>query len=287
MKNAFAVIIALLAFGTLYVILNDNTSLLAKESQSGERIKVTNNINHIDLEMYSSNTEIIPTEKDEVKVDIEGKGTLTLARKGDSIEVAIKHKWYQWIGFNRKAKVTVYIPKEYHHSMDIDMGSGNLVMAGESRETRLKLDQLSIEMGSGNMELENLETNVFEHEGSSGNLVVNALTTKEGNVNISSGNVELSDYEGPLVGDLSSGELSVSMDSLKGDLTFDVSSGGVNLDLPEKASFKLNGKASSGDISCNLPLQNQKIHDGNISGIAGSGKYTIKVSVSSGNVDIY
>ncbi|QHE59856.1 DUF4097 family beta strand repeat protein [Rossellomorea vietnamensis] len=61
----------------------------------------------------------------------------------------------------------------------------------------------------------------------------------------------------------------------------------MKLDLPEKASFKLKGQASSGDISCNLPLKDQKIENGDISGVAGSGQYTIDVSVSSGNVDIY
>lgn len=287
MKNAFAVIIALLALGTLYVILNDNTSLFAKESQSGERIGVTDKIDHIDLKMEGSDTEVIPADQNEVKVDIEGKGALTLAKKGDTIEVAVKHKWYEWIGFNRKSNVTVYIPKEYDRSMEIEIGSGNLQFAGASDANRMKLDELTVEMGSGNMTLENLETNVFEHDGSSGDLVVNALSTKEGNVDISSGDVELSNYEGPLEGDLSSGELTVSMDTLNGDLNFDVSSGGVNLDLPEDASFKLNGKASSGDISCNLPLKNQKVEDGDISGMAGSGKYNINVSVSSGNVDIY
>ncbi|MDX8346244.1 DUF4097 family beta strand repeat-containing protein [Rossellomorea sp. YZS02] len=287
MKNAFAVIIALLALGTLYVILSDNTSLFAKESQSGDRIEVTNKTKHIDLDLESSDTEILPADKNEVKVEIDGKGTMTLDQKGNTIQVNVKHKWYEWIGFNQKSNVTVYVPKKYDQSMEIEIGSGNLVMAGESDKAKWKLDELSVEMGSGNMELNNLETNVFEHDGSSGDLVVNGLSTKDGKVEISSGDVELSNYEGPLEGDLSSGELSVSMDSLKGDVNFDVSSGGVNLDLPDDASFKLNGNASSGDISCNLPLKDQKIEDGDISGVSGSGQYNINVSVSSGNVDIY
>jgi lia operon protein LiaG len=287
MKNAFAVIIALLAFGTLYVILSDNTSLFAKESQSGERIEVSNKIKHIDLDLESSDTEVIPVDKNEVKVEIEGKGTMTLAQKGHTINVDVKHKWYEWFGFNHKSNVTVYVPKEYDHSMEIDIGSGNFTMSGESDSTKWKLDELSVDMGSGNMELNDIETNVFEHDGSSGDLIVDGLTTKEGRVEISSGDVKLSKYEGPLEGELSSGELSVTMDSLKGDLSFDVSSGGVNLDLPEDAGFKLKGQASSGDISCNFPLKDQKIENGDISGVAGSGQYIIDVSVSSGNVDIY
>ncbi|MCA1061495.1 DUF4097 domain-containing protein [Rossellomorea aquimaris] len=287
MKNAFAVIIALLALGTLYVIMNDNTSLFAKESQSGDRVEVTKNVKTIDLDLESSDTKVLPTDKNEVKVDFKGKGTMTLNQKGDTIYVKVKHKWYEWVGFNQKSDVTVYIPREYDNNMEIDIGSGNLVLEGESVSKKWTFDELSVDMGSGNMELNNIETNVFEHDGSSGDLIVNGLTTKDGKVDISSGDVELSNYEGPLKGDLSSGELTVTMESLKGDLNFDVSSGGVNLDLPEDASFKLNGNASSGDISCNLPLKNQKIENGDISGVSGSGQYNIDVSVSSGNVDIY
>ncbi|MCA1066296.1 DUF4097 domain-containing protein [Rossellomorea sp. AcN35-11] len=287
MKNAFAVIIALLALGTLYVILNDNTSLFAKESQSGERIELTEEINHINLNMESSDTEVIPTDQNEVKVEMKGKGTLTLMEKGDTIEVAVKHKWYEWVGFNRKSNVTIYIPRKYDHSMEVKSGSGNFLFSGESETDRINLDTLTLKMGSGNITLENLETNVFEHDGSSGNLTVKALSTKEGSVDISSGDVELFNYEGPLEGDVSSGELTVEMTALRGNLNFDVSSGGVYLNLPDDASFKLIGKASSGDISCNLPLMNQKVDDGDLSGVAGSGQYTIDVSVSSGNVDIY
>ena len=138
MKNAFAVIIALLALGTLYFILNDNTSLFAKESQSGDRIQVTKKIDHIDLNMESSDTEVIPTDQNEVKVDMEGKGTLTLTQHGGTIEVAVKHKWYEWIGFNRTSNVTVYIPEEYEQNMGIDIGSGNLVMAGESIAKKIR-----------------------------------------------------------------------------------------------------------------------------------------------------
>ncbi|BCB02047.1 LiaG family protein [Bacillus sp. KH172YL63] len=287
MKNTFSVLVAVMALATLFFILKDNTSLFTKESQSGDRVHLSDNIHHIDLSLDSSDTEVIPTDRDEVKVDIDGKGRLTLKEQGDTIDISVRHKWYEWFGFHRKSDVTVYIPRAYAHSMEIDMGSGSLVMKGESEAKRLKLDELAVEMGSGSLELRNLDTNVFEHEGSSGDMVVNTLSTQKGSVEISSGNVELKNYEGPLNGELSSGELTVSMPALKGDLNFDISSGGVKLDLPDEASFKLKGKASSGDISCSLPLEDQKVDNGDISGVSGSGKYRINVSVSSGNVDIY
>jgi lia operon protein LiaG len=287
MKNIFAVIIALLALGALYTILNDQTSLFAKENKSGDSIEVTSDIDSLELMLESGQTEIIPTDANEVKVEIDGKGKLSLKEKGNAIEVKVKHKWYQWISFNRKSDINVYIPKDYDRSMTIELGSGEVDFTGGTESAPMKLDELTVKMGSGDIELANLETKRFRHNGSSGDFTADHLKTEDGMVDLSSGDVELLHYEGPLKGDVSSGELSIMMKKLTGDIEFDVSSGDVNLDLPEDADFELDGHASSGDISTSFPLKNKSKEGGDLSGTAGNGKYEVKASVSSGSVDIY
>jgi lia operon protein LiaG len=287
MKNIFAVIIAILALGTLYTILNDQTSLFAKDTKSGDSVEVTSDVDSIQLLLESGETEIIPTDENEVKVEIDGNGKLTLKEKGDTIEVEVKHKWYQWIAFNRKSDITVYIPKDYDRDLNIELGSGEVVYAAGSGSEPMKLDELTVKMGSGDMEIAHLETNVFRHHGSSGDFTIDHLKTKDGKVELSSGDVEISNYEGPLRGDVSSGDLSVMMKALSGDILLDVSSGEVNVDLPDDADFKLDGRASSGDISSDFQLKDKQDEDGNLSGTAGNGKYKVKASVSSGSVDIY
>jgi lia operon protein LiaG len=287
MKNIFAVIIAILALGALYTILNDQTSLFAKDNKSGDSVKVTNDIDKIELFLESGETEIIPTDDNELKVDIDGKGKLMLKEKGDTIEVEVKHKWYQWIAFNRKSDVTVYVPKEYDRNMEIELGSGEAVFNGGSQSEPMQLDELLVKMGSGDMELAHFETNVFRHNGSSGDFTVNHLKTKDGKVTLSSGDMEISNYEGPLNGGVSSGGLSIMMKKMAGDIDLDVSSGEVNLDLPDDAGFTLDGRVSSGEVSTNFSLTDRKEDDGDLSGTAGSGEYQVKASVSSGSVDIY
>ncbi|OIU73032.1 LiaG family protein [Rossellomorea aquimaris] len=287
MKNIFAVIIAILALGALYTILNDQTSLFAKENKSGDSIEVTKDIDSLELMLESGETEIIPTDTDEVKVEIDGKGKLSLKEKGNAIEVQVKHKWYQWISFNRKSDIIVYIPKDYDRSMTIELGSGEMDFTGGTESAPMKMEELTVKMGSGDMELANLETKRFQHNGSSGDFTATHLKTEDGMVDLSSGDVQLSHYEGPLKGDVSSGELSVMMKKLTGDIELDVSSGDVNLDLPDDADFEIEGRASSGDISTSFPLKNKSKEDGGLSGTAGNGKYEVKASVSSGSVDIY
>ncbi|WP_175986410.1 DUF4097 domain-containing protein [Bacillus sp. Marseille-Q1617] len=287
MKNIFAIIIAILALGALYTILNDQTSLFAKENKSGDSVKVSNDVDSIELLLESGETEIIPWDENEVKVEIDGNGKLTLKERGNTIEVEVKHKWYQWIAFNQKSDITVYVPKDYDRDMNIELGSGEVVFTGGSTSTPMKLDTFTVRMGSGDMELVHFDTNVFDHKGSSGDLTIDNLTTKDGKVDLSSGDVEISNFEGPLSGDVSSGDVTVMMKSLTGDIDFDVSSGEVNLDLPDDAGFTLDGRASSGDVSSTFPLKDKKDEDGDLSGTAGNGKYNVKASVSSGSVDIY
>ncbi|MGM0846771.1 MAG: LiaG family protein [Bacillota bacterium] len=288
MKNLFAIIIAVLVVGSVLIILNDHTSLFASGKRTGNNsVAVHNNVNTIQVNVSSSNTVIIPEDRDDVKAELEGKGNLIVRSKGDDIEVEVKRKWFSWMSFNNKSQLTVFIPEQFDRNMDINIGSGSLEFEGASASKQMVLDTLRTDMSSGKLELADIQTKRFIHNGSSGSLNVERFTTEEGIVDISSGDVELSDYTGPLKGDLSSGRMDVEIQELKGDISFDLSSGNVSLDLPDDSNFTLAGEASSGNISTNFPLTSQKVDDGAISGIHGSGKYTIEVSVSSGNVRIF
>ncbi|PAQ16078.1 hypothetical protein CD798_03300 [Bacillaceae bacterium SAOS 7] len=279
MRNFFVILIIVLALGTAFFIKRDQAA--------GTRADVTDRIDMIELNIDSSDTTIIAEKRDDVKAELDGKGTLSVQQAGDTIEVEVKRKWYQWFSFFGESDVTVYIPKDYERHLDLNIGAGNLTFSGASESKPMKLDRVNIDMSSGHVKLANLETTEFEYDASSGKLTIDSLKTKESSFDISSGDVKLTNYVGPIEGELSSGDMHVEMEKLVGDVRFDLSSGSVKLDLPDKADFTLKGEASSGDISCEFPLKNQKVDDGNISGKHGSGKYKIDVSVSSGDVDIY
>ncbi|MGD7024423.1 LiaG family protein [Rossellomorea vietnamensis] len=288
MKNLFAIIIAVLVVGSVLLILNDHTSLFASGKRTGDNsVAVNDRVNSLKIDVPSSNTVIIPEERNDVKAELKGKGNLIVSSKGDEIKVEVKRKWFSWMSFNHDSELTVFIPEHFDRSMDINIGSGSLVFEGESSSEPMVLDTLRTDMSSGNLELTDIKTAKFVHSGSSGSLIVDRFSAKEGTVEISSGDVELIEYSGPLKGELSSGDMHVEMAELKGDISFDLSSGNVDLDLPDDSSFTLTGEASSGNISSEFPLKSQKVDDGDVSGTHGSGQYDIEISVSSGDVRIY
>lgn len=283
MRSGFFVIVGLLAVGAVCLILYENTSLFTG-SRDENQLKVTERIEEINIRTHSSDMEIVPEARDDVEAVLTGKGELFLRQKGDTIEVEVKKKWYQFFNFNNDSDVTVFLPEDFKQNLKLEVGSGNLALhAGNP----LVLNDVEIQMSSGDVELSNLQTKRFEHDGSSGRLTVDQLTTKEGRFDISSGDVILTNYSGPLDGEMSSGEMNVQMAQLKGDVSFDLSSGDVELDLPDNANFTLDTEASSGDISTSFNLKDQTVSNKKISGVHGNGKYQVKISLSSGNARVY
>ncbi|MCA0170706.1 DUF4097 domain-containing protein [Bacillus sp. RAR_GA_16] len=283
MRSGFFVIVGLLAVGAVCLILYENTSLFTG-SRDENQLKVTERIEEINIRTHSSDMEIVPEARDDVEAVLTGKGELFLRQKGDTIEVEVKKKWYQFFNFNNDSDVTVFLPEDFKQNLKLEVGSGNLALRAGNP---LVLNDVEIQMSSGDVELSNLQTERFEHDGSSGRLTVDQLTTKEGRFDISSGDVILTNYSGPLDGEMSSGEMNVQMAQLKGDVSFDLSSGDVELDLPDNANFTLDTEASSGDISTSFNLKDQTVSNKKISGVHGSGKYQVKISLSSGNARVY
>ena len=80
----------------------------------------------------------------------------------------------------------------------------------------------------------------------SGDLFLDSISAEEANFDVSSGEVEITNYTGPVHADVSSGDLKIQVNELKHDIEVELSSGFVSLDLPENADFTLDGKMMSG-----------------------------------------
>jgi lia operon protein LiaG len=280
------IVILLLVITGLYIAFQQSFQLdwFSAGKQDGQAA-LSNDVHMIRVDVGGVNTTIIPQNRQNVKAVLEGKGKLSVNENGNAIEVSIKHKWFDWFGWSpfTKKELNVYIPENYHGNMAFNLGSGNMNFSGHS----MRLDELSVDIGSGNMYLNHLEAKHFKHEGASGNVVIDSLKTESGSFDLSSGNLDLHHYTGAIKADVASGEFNVQLDNLKDSIEVDLSSGNVGLSLPADADFKLNGEVSSGNISCDIPLKSEERNHKSISGIHGSGKYKIDLSVSSGNIRIH
>lgn len=279
------IVILLLVITGLYIVFNQSFQLdgMAFAGSKDERTAITNNIDTIEIDIENVSATVIPEDRKDVRAVLSGKGKISVDNAGNKVEVKSEKRWFNWFSFSGKRELNIYIPEDYYRNMVIDVGSGHLEFSGDG----MKLDQLSVNIGSGDIDLNNLEVNEFFHDVSSGNVEIDTLKTKTGSFDISSGDLEIRHYSGAIKADVSSGEFTVQMDQLNDSIEIDLSSGEVNLDLPDNADFEVNGEVSSGDISSEFPLTSEgKVHK-NIKGSHGSGKHKIDVSVSSGDLNIY
>ncbi len=287
MKKILIIFIVLIGLYTIYNIVQMNFDLLPFGNKENQAV-ITDKTDMIELDITGVNTTIIPENRKEMKAELKGKGEVNIDQKGDRVTVSVKGKWFDWFSFTNKRHLTVFIPEDYDRNMSIEIGSGNLNFSGKSQNRPMKLDELAVELGSGNMVLKNIEAQKFQHEGTSGNVKVDSLTAKSGSFDITSGNLDVIHYTGAIKAELSSGNFDLQMDQLNDSVDIEVSSGKVDLDLPKQADFTLNGRVSSGNITSNFPLTNQSSNNHkNINGKHGSGKHQVNLEVSSGSITIH
>jgi lia operon protein LiaG len=282
MKRIFILLVVITG---LYIIFYRGFTFawFSASSAKDTRAAVTSNTEKISIDVGSGSTLIIPEDRKDVKAVYKGDGKLSVKENGNTIEVTLKSKWFDWFNWTKRNDLKIYVPKDYDRSMSIDLGSGNFHFSGSKQ---VKLKDLRLEIGSGNMNINNLSVNKFSLDGASGNVKINKLKTDTGTIDLSSGNINIDHYAGALKTDVSSGKLNIQMDQLKDDVEIDVSSGLVDLNVPNNADFTLHGDVSSGKISCTLPLTSNGTGGKGISGKHGTGKYKINVDVSSGLVHI-
>lgn len=258
-------------------------------SKTEDSAKVSKDIENISIDISSVATTIVPEDRDDVRAELKGKGTVSVSKRGNDIEVSVKRKgffWFNWFELDKTA-LTIYIPENYNKNMGIELGSGEITFKGDSIQDRMQLEKLSVDIGSGSMVLKNMDVTVLEQHISSGEVEINSLSAETGTFEVSSGSVNVQNYSGKLDADVSSGELEIQMDELKDSISLNVSSGDIELDLPDDAEFTLNGKTSNGEISCDFPLENKQQSDKRLSGKLGNGKHKIDADVSSGDIEIF
>jgi lia operon protein LiaG len=258
----FLIFIVILA-GTLILLLSI-PSWLPFGGEKETSVEVTDNIRSIDFDLSGISTIIIPENRSDVEVILDGKGSVEALTEGDQIHIEYQREFFEQFGFFDNTELTVYVPEDYNQDMDIEVGSGNVQFNGKSN---MSIDHLEMEVGSGNISIDSLKT-------------------KSGVMDISSGNIDLKRYTGQIEADVSSGNLEIQMAEVTGPIELDVSSGRVVLDLPEDAHFTLDGQVSSGHIDNQFDLENIVQNENEVSGVYGTGEHPINLDVSSGVIEI-
>lgn len=259
-----SIVIGIVVIVVVFLFINSNTWW--PFGKGNQEVEVTNDIEKIEIDLASVHAIIIPENRDTVKVDLDGKGRIEIDDSKEQIEMKYKRNWFEGFSSFGKTEVKIYLPQDYDRELEIEVGSGHLQFNHQAKEG-LHLEKLAVDIGSGDIEMDSISVDQAEF-------------------NVSSGEVEVTHFKGPVDADVSSGSFKIQLDELNNDIELDVSSGFASVDLPEDANFTLNGKISSGELSNHFELTDKQEDKDRISGKHGTGEHHIDVDVSSGHVEI-
>lgn len=172
-------------------------------------------------------------------------------------------------------------------------GSGSITAENIGAEVR-------VASGSGNLHLSTIHGTLTAETGS-GNIVGNSIagevyaTTGSGDINVEqtaagnvkaetgSGDLKLRGLKGALRASTGSGNVYAEGD-VKSDWHVSAGSGNIDLKVPAQASFNIDAKTYSGDLSINHTVTSQVSSHKHLQGKVGNGGVLVEAHTGSGNI---
>ncbi|SFJ76757.1 DUF4097 family beta strand repeat-containing protein [Thermoflavimicrobium dichotomicum] len=232
---------------------------------------------------------LVPERRKDIRVEVEARWNepFVVQRSGSVLQMDITPSFSDFLS-NRGRSFVVRLPQDRLSRLDIRLTSGNVMLASPADQSHSIWDQIRLEIGSGQARVKNVHASRFSYQCSSGQLVVEGLQTRQATFKVESGQVKLNRFAGGFDASISLGHLKAQIDQLTGPVQMEISAGHGTIDMPQDADFRLEARIQRGVIKSDLPgLQATIRGDDVLKGTVGSGKFPVKLKVSSGQIDLH
>lgn len=247
-------------------------------------------IEKIKMDFSSENIVITPTDEDAIRVvesanrDLRDREKFSASREGSDLDISQgqDRMFMNIFGMSMNRKLELFIPRSYAESLELQLNSGNVIFSDS-----LSVKNFNSSIDSGNFEAGTLTVlGEASIEIDSGNVKISSLDSQAYDINVASGNIMLDNLKG-------SGEVKGTSGNIRVDL-LDITeyadvravSGNINLSLPRDMNFEFEGYTASGDINTDFGImyQSDKEHARGKVGVEPYKK--LSVEVTSGNIGI-
>jgi DUF4097 and DUF4098 domain-containing protein YvlB len=163
--------------------------------------------------------------------------------------------------------------------LSVDAGSGGVELRDAS------LSALDVDIGSGSLTLSGVTSERCTFDTGSGGVRGTGARCGTLSVDVGSGSVRLDDVRSSDVSiDAGSGGVTLSMLNSPRAVTVDAGSGGVTLSLPSDLSADVEIETGSGGISTDFPVRTSRVERRSLRGTIGDGAGRIRIETGSGSV---
>lgn len=253
-------------------------------------------INEINVQTSSIDVSIGKAEASSIEMFLHGTvhssrsqaiPKLTIELSGDTLEITTEWKNGQHfvLGFySDDVVLEIRVPEQYRNRLVVRTSSGDVDIIDQN------LSELSVDTSSGDIQLRSIQAATISLESSSGDQAAEGIQAENSELISTSGDVRVEDLQGGAKVKSSSGEITIRYFEFNADMEVRSSSGDVKLYLTEAAQFRLQAKASSGDIRCEFPVSlagaGGEMSRSKVVGMVGDGIHQVAVQTSSGDITI-
>jgi DUF4097 and DUF4098 domain-containing protein YvlB len=252
----------------------------------------------VELDVGPGDVDIVPWNQPEAQIVAESRGwnaPRISVEKGDGVvRVRADQSGCLWLCWS-DVRYRVSLPAGDAVTVRTTSGDVRVAGAGATTVTTVSGDvrladlhgPLSVVTTSGDVEQERSTTQPAEVRTTSGDITLDGVSGAVAARSISGDITIRGGRDATLTAETTSGDIRYEGSlALAGDNRISTVSGGVTLRLPEESGFTLRGRTVSGEISSELPLQNEQRGRGLLSGTAGAGGPSLQIETTSGDVQI-
>jgi len=253
-------------------------------------------IDHINVRTSSTDVYVATVDGDAVDLWLHGTvhtgepdavPALAAENNGELLEVSLERKdGRKWVlgFFSSDLILEIRIPQSYRGALVVNTSSGDVEIRDQN------LSELSVQTSSGDARLNSIQASTIATATTSGDQTAEGLDAQRATMNSSSGEIRVKDLQGETEAESSSGDISLSYLEFDADLEVRSSSGDVRLRLTDTAQFRVEARASSGDIDCAFPVTlggtDSERSRNRLFGSVGEGTHQVVVRTSSGDIAI-
>lgn len=263
---------SLLSFGT--VKIDQSKSISASEVS---KLKLDTGSMDVELVKGFSSDRIVASLTGRASKKYSDKINVQLNSSGGTVTVeGIEQDGFTFGISIVNVKLRLEVPERMFESIELELGSGNVDAEG------IRSNELLIRVGSGNIELSDIEASRAEIRSGSGNVEAENSRLGELTAELGSGDITLEDIQGSLKTETGSGNIKIELQNLDNAIAAKSSSGNITVTsdkTPDSASIRYS--TGSGDFRSSWGGSEQ---DGQLT--IGNGKIPVSLSTGSGNISL-
>lgn len=284
--------------GTMSAIKWDFNKLGTNKIETNTYV-VTEKFKCISIDTESTDIIFLPSEDKGCKVvcteEVNAKHNVKVEDNTLVIEIENKKEWFENIGIHvGKLEMTVYLPKSEYEALSIDVTTGDVkipeVFEFDSIDMNLTTGDVEclgsgkefvkIKVSTGDIFIENIETNLLELSGTTGDMKVKSVVCNgDITATVSSGKLDLTDIKCKNLNTHgTTGDVALKNVVAKSNLSIKRSTGDVTLDKSDAQNIYI--KATTGSVTGSL--LSEKVFTTNVT----TGNVNVPMSTTGGLCEI-